>query len=190
MNRPATYSTVAAILLGVACTVWAAVPGLAGGGAAFVLFLAIVCLVGGALRLALAAIPIPEDMFLLPTGIQLWVNFLRYLRFPPWEEGVVITVLWLEVLHSSRPWHTAVLGAALIAYLMAVHLAESGARPAALRPQRPALAVGACLLAIGAGIAMLPAVTPSAGSTLLRTVAALAVVAAAALVLPQVTTRP
>jgi hypothetical protein len=190
VNRPTMYSTVAAILLGVACTVWAAVPGLRGGGAAFVLFLAIVCLVGSALRLALAAIPIPEDMFLLPTGIQLWVNFLRYLRFPPWEEGVVITVLWLEVFHSSRPWYTAGLGAALIAYLMTVHLAESGGRPAALRPQAPALAVGAGLLAIGAGIAMLPAVTPSAGSTLLRTVAALAVVAAAALVLPQVTTRP
>jgi hypothetical protein len=190
MNRPTTYSTIAAILLGVACTVWAEVPGPAGGGAAFVLFLAIVCLVGGSLRLVLAGVPIPDDVFLLPTGLQLWLTFLRYLRLPPWEEGLVIAVLWLEVIHSSRPWHTAVLGAALIAYLMTVHLAESGARPAALRPQAPALAAGACLLAAGAGIAMLPAVTPSAGSTLLRTVAALAVVAAAALVLPQVTTRP
>jgi len=189
LASPTMYSTVAAILLGVACTVWAEVPGPRGDGAAFVLFLAIVCLVGSALRLALAGVPMPEDMFLLPTGLQLWLNFLRYIRLPPWEEGAVITILWLEVFHSSRPWHTALLGAALIAYLMAVHLAESGARPAALRPQVPVLALGACLLALGAGIAMLPAVTPSAGSTLLRTVAALAVVAAAGLVLPYITTR-
>ena len=45
------------------------------------------------------------------------------------EEGALIAILWLEVLHPSRPWHTAVLGATLIAYLLATHLAESAASP-------------------------------------------------------------
>ena len=104
----------------------------------------------------------------------------------PWEEGALLAVLWLEVLHPSRPWHTAVLGAALIAYLLATHLAESGASPRALRPQVRVLAVGAALLALGAGAGMLPAAGPGAGSALLRLVAAGALIAAAGLVLPYV----
>ena len=81
----------------------------------------------------------------------------------PWEEGALLAVLWLEVLHPSRPWHTAVLGAALIAYLLATHLAESGASPRALRPQVRVLAVGAVLLALGAGAGMLPAAGTGSG---------------------------
>ena len=46
------------------------------------------------------------------------------------------------------------------------------------------LLAGACLLALGAGFAMLPAASPGAGSALLRVLAAAAVVAAAVLVLP------
>jgi hypothetical protein len=60
----------------------------------------------------------------------------------------------------ARPWHTAVLGAALIAYLLATHLAESDASPEVLRPQVRVLAVGAGLLALGAGAGMLPAAGP------------------------------
>jgi len=104
----------------------------------------------------------------------------------PWEEGALIAVLWLEVLHPARPWHTAVLGAALIAYLLATHLAESGASPGVLRPQVRVLAIGAGLLALGAGAGMLPAAGPGAGSALLRLVAAGALIAAAGLVLPYV----
>jgi hypothetical protein len=186
---PAALSTAAAILLGIACTVWAAVPTPNGGGATFVLFALVVCVTGGGLRLALAGVPLPEDAFMLATPMRLWLNFLRFLRTPPWEEGAVIAALWLEVMHRSRPWHTAVLGAALVAYLITVHLAESGAVPRVLRPQVPVLAIGACLLALGAGASMLPVVTPGPGSALLRVIAALAVVLAAALVLPHVTTR-
>jgi uncharacterized membrane protein YczE len=94
--------------------------------------------------------------------------------------------LWLEVLHPSQPWHTAVLGAALIGYLLATHLAESDASPQALRPQVRVLAVGAALLALGAGAGMLPASGAGAGSALLRLVAAGALIAAAGLVLPYV----
>jgi peptidoglycan/LPS O-acetylase OafA/YrhL len=93
------------------------------------------------------------------------------------------------VLHRSRPWHTAILGAALLAYLLATHLAESDAAPGALRPQARVLAVGAGLLALGAGAGMLPATGPGPGSALLRLVAAGALIAAAALVLPYVAPR-
>jgi uncharacterized protein (DUF58 family) len=51
------------------------------------------------------------------------------------------------------------------------------------------LAVGAGLLALGAGAGMLPATGPDAGAALLRLVAAVALIAAAALVLPYVARR-
>jgi uncharacterized membrane protein YczE len=189
-NRPNGILTiVAAILLGVACTVWSTVPDLHTGWATFLLFLTIVFVVGGALRLSLAWIPLPEETYLMGAPMRAWLRFLMFIRVPPWEEGAAVTIVWLEVLHPSRPRHTAVLGAALIAYLITVHLAESGASPATLRPQVPVLAIGACLLALGAGAGMLPATSPGAGSALFRVVAAVAVIVAAGLVLPHVTTR-
>ncbi len=177
-------ATIAAALLGAGCVVWAAAPLVSKGWAGFALFLAITGAAAGALRLALIAVPVPEDSFLLPGPLRAWLRFLDVLRLVPWEEGAVAAVLWLEVLHSSRPWHTAVLGAALIAYLLATHLAESDAGPRVLRPQARVLAAGAVLLALGAGAGMLPAVAPGAGSALLRVVAAAALIAAGGLVLP------
>jgi MoxR-like ATPase len=91
--------------------------------------------------------------------------------------------------HPARPWHTAVLGAALTAYLLTVHLADSGAPASTLRPQALVLAVGACLLALGAGAGMLPAIAPGPGSALLRVVAAVAVIVAAGMVLPHISTK-
>jgi hypothetical protein len=179
-------ASAASILLGVACTVWAALPGLHKGVAGLALFAAVCCVVGSALRLSLAWVPLPEDTYLLSGPIRIWLGFIQFLRVPPWEEGAVLAIVWLEVIHPARPWHTAELGAALTAYLIAVHLAESGASFRVLRAQAPVLALGACLLALGAGAAMLPAVTPGAGSALLRVVAAIAVILAAALVLPHV----
>jgi hypothetical protein len=178
---------IAAVLLGAGCVVWAAVPLVPKGIAGFALFLAITGAVAGALRLALITVPVPEDSFLLPGPLRTWLRVLDVLRLVPWEEGAVTAVLWLEVLHASRPWHTAVLGAALIAYLLATHLAESGAPPQVLRPHARVLAAGAVLLALGAGAGMLPAATPGAGSALLRLVSAGALIAAAGLVLPYVT---
>jgi uncharacterized membrane protein YczE len=180
---------VAAILLGVACTVWSTLPEIHKAGPTFLLILTISCVAGSALRLSLAWIPLPDETYLMAAPMRGWLRFLRSIRLPPWEEGAAITIIWLELLHRSRPWHTFVLGAALIAYLITVHLAESGASPATLRPQVPVLAVGACLLALGAGAGMLPATAPGAGSALLRVVAAIAVIIAAGLVLPHVTTR-
>jgi hypothetical protein len=182
-------SAAAAIVLGAACVVWSTIPGPPNTLAGFMLFAAAVCVTGSTLRLSLGWIPLPEDTYLLSPPMRAWLRFLMFLRVPPWEEGAAIAIIWEEVIHPSRPRHTALLGAALIAYLIAVHLAESGASPGTLRPQIPVLAIGACLLAVGAGAGMLPAVTPGAGSSLLRVVAAIAVIIAAGLILPYITTR-
>jgi hypothetical protein len=191
--RRAAAAAAAAILLGVASIVWSALPDLHKGLADFALFLACGCAAGGALRLSLAGIPLPEDTYLLAGPLRGWLGFLHFLRIPPWEEGATLAVVWLEVMHPARPWHTAVLGAVLVAYLLAVHLAESDATAAGsgiLGTQAPVLAVGAALLALGAGAGMLPAIAPGAGSSLLRVVAAAAAILAAALVLPTITTHP
>jgi hypothetical protein len=174
----------AAVLLGAAATAWAAAPLVHKGLANFTLFIAICGVVAGALRLALAGVPLPENSFLLPTPLRAWIRFVEILRLLPWEEGAVIAIVWLEVQHPARPWHTAMLGAVLVAYLLTVHLAESGAPAGALRPQVRVLAIGAGLLAIGAAAGMLPATGPGAASALLRLVAAVALIAAAGLVLP------
>jgi hypothetical protein len=175
----------AAVLLGAACVAWAAVPPRHTGLAATALVVSIIAVVAGALRLALADVPQPEEGFFPSAQVRAWLTFLAVLRGPPWEEIAVVALLWLEVQHPARPWHTAALGFGLAAYLLAVHIAESGA-PAGplLRRQAKVLLAGACLLALGAGFAMLPAAGPGAGSALLRVLAAAAVVAAAALVLP------
>ncbi len=188
--RGAIGVRIAACLLGAGCVVWATVPQVHKGTADFALFLAIVGVAAGALRLALTAVPVPEDSYLLPAALRGWLSFLATLRLVPWEEGALLVVLWLEVLHPSRPWHTAVLGAALIAYLLATHLAESDASLRALRPQVRVLAVGAGLLALGAGAGMLPEAGPGAGSALLRRVAAGALIAAGGRVLPYVARHP
>jgi phosphatidylserine synthase len=175
----------AAVLLGAACVAWTAVPPRHTGLAALALVVSIIAVVAGALRLALADVPQPEDGFFPSAPVRAWLTFLAVLRGLPWEEIAVVALLWLEVQHPARPWHTAALGFGLAAYLLAVHIAESGA-PAGrlLRRQAKVLLAGACLLALGAGFAMLPAAGPGAGSALLRVLAAAAVVAAAALVLP------
>jgi hypothetical protein len=176
----------AACLLGAGCVAWAAAPLQHKGFAGFALLLAIFGVAAGALRLVLAGVPVPENSFLLPWPLRAWLGFLETLRKVPWEEGALIAILWLEVQHPARPWHTAVLGAALIAYLLVTHLAESDASPGILRPQVRLLAVGAGLLALGAGAGMLPASGPGAGSALLRLLAAGALITASALVLPHV----
>ena len=185
--RATIATTGAASLLAGACVAWAAIPLRPTGLAALALFLAAGAAALGVLRLALASVAAPAETF--ASGPErVWARFLRLLRLLPGEEVAVLAVLWLEVQHPARPWHTAVLGAALVAYLLAVHLDESRARPGALRRQAPLLAVGAGLLAAGAGAAMIPAVGAGAGPDWLRVLAAAAAVSAALLVVPL--TRP
>jgi hypothetical protein len=173
----------AAILLGAACVVWAGTPVRHSGWAQFALVVSVVAVTAGALRLALSDIPQPGDTYFVSGPVRTWLGFLALLRGLPWEEIGVATVLWVEVLHAARPWHTAALGAGLVAYLLAVHIAESGA-PDLPRRQAKVLLAGACLLALAAGAAMLPGVGAGAGSALLRLLAAVAVIAAAVLALP------
>ena len=151
----------AAVLLGAGCLIWAALPAVHRGYATFVLVLAIAGVAAGGLRLALAAVPVPEETYWPSPGVRAWRAFLDVMRQVPWEEGAVIGIAWLEVLHPSRPWHTAVLGAGLIAYLLVVHLAESDARLATLRPQARVLGLGAARARAGAGAGMLPAAGPA-----------------------------
>ncbi|MBV9452113.1 MAG: hypothetical protein JO345_40130 [Streptosporangiaceae bacterium] len=188
--KRAARAPAAAILLGAAAAVWSAIPGSPKALAGIVLFVVVTCVVGSALRLSLGWIPLPDSTFMLSVPIRAWLAFLGMIRVPPWEEGTVLAALWLEVLHPARPWHTAVLAAVLTAYLLATHLADSGASADALRPQMPVLAAGVCLLALGAAFAMLPAITPGGGSALLRVVAAIAVIIAAGLAMPHLSKRP
>jgi hypothetical protein len=181
----AVGSRLAALLLGAACIAWTATPVLPSGLAKTALTVAIVAVTAGALRLATADIPQPEDAYFLPGYLQAWLMFLALLRTFAWEETAAVAILWLEIQHPLRPWPTAALGAGLLAYLLTTHIAESGADAGPLlRRQWRVLAAGACLLALGAGFAMIPASAPDAGSAILRVLAAIAVIAAAALVLP------
>jgi hypothetical protein len=181
----AVGSRLAAMLLGAACVAWTATPLLHKGLAQLALVVAIIAVVAGALRLAFADIPQPEDRYFLPGYLQAWLTFLTLLRTVPWEETAVVALLWLEVQHPLRPWPTAALGAGLLAYLLTTHIAESGAEAAPLlRRHLRLLIVGACLLALGAGFAMIPTTAPGAGSAILRVIAAAAVIVATALVLP------
>ena len=181
----AAGSRLAAMLLGAACVAWTATPLVAGGWAKTALAVAIVAVVAGALRLAFADLPQPEDQFFLPGYARAWLLFLSALRVLAWEETAVVALLFLEIQHQARPWHTAALGAGLLAYLLATHIAVSGAAAAPLlRRHGKLLVAGACLLALAAGFAMIPAASPGAGSAVLRVIAAVAVIAATALVLP------
>ena len=181
----AVGSRLAAMLLGGACVAWTATPLVHKGLAQLALIVAIVAVAAGALRLALAEVPMPEDQYYLAGGVRTWLLILGLLRAVAWEETAAVAILWLEIQHPVRAWHTAALGAGLLAYLLTTHIAESGAEALPLlRRHAKLLVVGACLLALAAGFAMIPASAPGAGSAVLRVIAAVAVIAATALVLP------
>jgi hypothetical protein len=181
----AAGSRLAAMLLGAACVAWTATPLVHKGLAQLALVVAIIAVAAGGLRLAFADIPQPEDQFFLPGYQRAWLTFLAALRVVAWEETAVVALLWLEIQHPARPWHTAALGAGLVAYLLTTHIAESGAAASPLlRRHAKLLIAGACLLALAAGFATIPATTGGAGSAILRVIAALAVIAATVLALP------
>jgi hypothetical protein len=179
-----TRGTAAAALLAAACIAWSASP-VAGGGSGTrpALLIGISCAFLAVARLAAGDWVPPDGIFenvIVRTGRLL----LEVLRAVPWAEGTVIAALALEALHHSRPWHTGLLGVALIAFLFAVHLAECGASPAVLRPQLPVLAAGLGLLVLGCGAALLPAAGLSTASGWLRVFAVAAAIVVGALALP------
>jgi hypothetical protein len=176
---------VTALALGVASVVWAALPLPSAGWAALALTIAAACVAAGSLRLALLEVPEPQEAYFLTLPERTWYQFLAAIRTLAWEEIGCAAMLWLEVLHPSRAWHTAILGAALVAWLLAVHIAESGAAAAALlRRQARVLALGLGLLALAAAAALLPAASSGDGAIALQILAVFAVTAAAILVLP------
>jgi len=182
--RPGAARKAGAVgLLAAACVAWSAAP-LSGarGPATAILAAAAASAALSAIRLALGVAPAEPGSLVRP-GERLGRTVADLVRSMPSAEGAVVGVLVLEALHRSRPWHTGLLGAALLAYLLAVHLAESRARPAMLRAQAPLIAAGLGLLALAAGAAALPAETGSTAS-LLAVLAALAAIVVGGLILP------
>jgi hypothetical protein len=175
-------TTAAAGLLAAACVAWSALPLRHGALAATLLAVAIACAVLSLIRLALGREPGEAAGFLDPVQRSV-LNLADLIRRWPWAEGMIVAVLVLEALHRSPPWHTGLLGVALLAYLLASHLAESRARPALLRPQAPLIAAGLGLLALAVGAATLPSGTGSSADVL-AVLAAVAAVAVAGLAVP------
>jgi hypothetical protein len=179
----------AAGLLGAGCVAWAAEPaGRAGPAGPPLIALAACCVAGGAGQLAVARLAPPRaTAYLGPLG-RLGTWGLDRLNHLPWAEGTVLGTLALEVAHPARPWHTAVLGAALTGYLLATHVAESttfaGESAAILRGQAPVLAAGLGLLVLAAASAALASAGTGLAGTWLRVAAALAAVLACGLALP------
>jgi hypothetical protein len=173
----------AAGLLGAACCAWAAWP-LTGTLPKVLLVVAALLVLADLIRLAALGVPLSEVDAFSSLGLRVarWLN--TAISELPAAEGAAVAVLVCEVAHRSRPWHTGLLGAALLCYLLATHLAESRARLRVLRPQLPALAAGLGLLILGVGAALIPAAAPGVASGLLRVLAAVAAIAAGALALP------
>jgi hypothetical protein len=181
--RPARQNA-AAGLLAAACVAWSALPmpGASGAGRAAAT-VAAACAVFGTVRLAVG-IEQHRDLAAyhsLPVRVALWL--LAAVRAIPWPEGLVIAAIAAEATHGARPYHTGLLAAALLGYLFAMHLAESGARPAVLRPQLPLIAAGLGLLVIATGASMLPDPAGPA-SDWLRVLAIIAALLAGCLALP------
>lgn len=175
----ATAGPLAALVIG-----WAALP--VTGTPAGTRLAVIVAMLSGAAsvaRLALGDLQLGGGAF-DPVHVRVAAWLAHYLREVPWAEVMIVAVIVLEMLHHSRPWHTAVLGIVLLAWLLAMHLAESGSRPGVYRPQLPVLAAGVGLLVLAAAATALPALQPGHAAEVLRVLAIVAAVLAAGLALP------
>ena len=184
--RPAAWPTgIVTAGLALAVTAWSALPLHTGGaGTRITLIFTIAVTVLSIGRLAVVTVPRLADRELATVAERVAEALLDVLRASQWAEGVVVGALVLEALHPSRPWHTAILGLALLAYLLAVHLAETRSRPGVLRAQLPVLAAGCGLLAIAVGAAYLPALPSGASSALILAVAIIATAVIAAMSVP------
>jgi hypothetical protein len=171
--------------LAAALTAWAALPLNTGGaGTRVTLIFTVAMAVLGVARQAVSAVPPLANRELATVAERIAEALLDFLRLAQWAEGLIVGALVLEALHPSRPWHTAWLGVALLAYVLAVHLAETRARPSVLRAQLPTLAAGVGLLALAAGAAYLPALPTGAPSAALLTLAVIAIVVIGAMSVP------
>ncbi|HUJ08314.1 MAG TPA: hypothetical protein VLX31_19595 [Streptosporangiaceae bacterium] len=178
-------AALAVVALAAAAVLCAALPmhG-ASRGAKPVLIVAALCAAGSVAQLAgrmlAQGAARPAESY-LPTLTGLASRAWAATAAVPWPQLLLVAVLVLEVLHPSRPWHTVLLGLILLGYLLALHLAETGARVFVLRGQLRLIAAGAALGAVSVGAGLLPA---GAGSGWLTAVAGVAAVIAAGLALP------
>ncbi|HEY1644613.1 MAG TPA: hypothetical protein VGG35_28375 [Streptosporangiaceae bacterium] len=181
--RDRLRGTAAAGLLAAVLIAWAAIPAAgARPGTRITVIIAVLSAVASLGQLATADLTVGGQAFdSLPVRIAAQLVLLT--RMLPWSEILIVAVLVLEALHHARPWHTGVLGVAVLAYLLAVHLTESGARPRILAGQRPVLAAGLGLLVLAVAAAALPQPGGRPGE-LLRVLAVAAAVVAAGLALP------
>jgi hypothetical protein len=182
--RPWRAVVAVALLAGVTIA-WAAVP-LSGGsaGTRIALAAAVGCGAASLGALALGDAQIGSGAF-DPVLVRLAADAARRLRAVPWPEAMIVAVLVLEALHPGRAWHTGILGVALLAFVLAAHLAETGSgAKAVLRPQAPVLAAGAGLGALAVAAVALPALPAGPAAAVLRLLAVAAAVLAGALALP------
>lgn len=119
--------------------------------------------------------PLPERIVLRITGILTGI---------PWAQLLIIAVLASEAMHSRRAWHTIVLGFLVLAFVLVLQLAESGARLGVYRPQLPLLGAGVALAVLSAAAAGLPAGPVGLTSAWLAVLAGVAALVALALALP------
>jgi hypothetical protein len=145
--------------------------------------LAAIEVAGSPAQAGLSAAPLRGSLY-EPLSNRIWQHLTSVLVTVPWPQLMVVAVLALEALHPRQPWHTAVLGLLLLGYLFVLHLAETAARLAVLRPQLPLIAAGICLAGLSVAAAELPVGAASTGSGWLAVLAAIAAIVAAALVLP------
>jgi hypothetical protein len=182
-SRPWRTIASVAVLAGV-CVGWAALP-LSGGGAGtrFLLIVAIGC---GTLSVAQLLVgPGKPTEATLGSLVKRTIDYLlTIVRGLPWAEAMAVSVLLLEALHRSRPWHTGLLGVWLLGYLLAVHLAEIRAGAGVLRVQLPLIAAGVGLSALAVVVAELPALPGGVLSPVIRAIAAAALVVAGGLTIP------
>src|SRR6202034_1074275 len=129
----------AAGLLGAACCAWAAWP-LTGTLPTVLLVVAAVFVLADLIRLAGVGLPLDQVDAFSSLGLRAARWTYTLISEVPAAECAALAALIVEATHHSRPWHTGLLGAALLCYLLATHLAESRARLRVLRPQLPALA--------------------------------------------------
>jgi hypothetical protein len=164
---------------------WSAVP-LPGGRAGLRAAL-IFAIAGGVMslaQLALGTIRPREPSLIESLAERIGGALVAAVRALPWAEVMTIAVIAAEALHRSPPWHTAVLAAGLLAYLLAVHLTETMASVGVLRAQVPLIAAGLCLTALSVGAAQLPGLPSGPVAAIVAAVAMVACLVAAALVVP------
>jgi hypothetical protein len=183
VSRPWRTIASVAVLAGV-CVGWAALP-VSGGtaGTRFFLAVAIGC---GILSVAQLLVgPGKPTEAALGSLVKRTTDYLlTIVRGLPWAEAMAVSVLLLEVLHRSPPWHTGLLGVWLLGYLLAVHLVEIRAGAGVLRAQLPLVAAGIGLSALAVVVAELPALPGGVLSPVIRVIAAAALVVAGGLTIP------